>query len=726
MRKIELHLPDNSKIEVEAGIIAKEIISLLKLPEAKVLAGKLNGKLIDLSAKLEEGGDFAFITEGMEEGLNILRHSTAHCMAQAVMRLFDKVEFAIGPTIEDGFYYDFDLPHQLSTEDFPAIEAEMRKIIAENLPVERIEMSKAEAHAFLQKQNSKFKIEMLEEIDETKEKISFYKQGDFIDWCRGPHLDRTGKLKVFKLLNVAGAYWRGDERREMLQRIYGTAFFTEKELRQHLLILEEAKKRDHRKIGRDLDLFSLSDVSPGVPFWHPNGWVIFKELRNYVWELLFDRGYKEIFTPIILKSDIWKTSGHWDHYKNNMFFSEMEEELFGVKPMNCPGSMMVYKSTLHTYKEFPLRLCEWGVVHRHEKKGMMSGLTRVQGFTQDDAHIFCLPEQVEDEVIAMIELINEIYHKVGFTDVNMELSTRPLDSIGNDEMWGLAEQALRNALEKYGQPYQISPGEGAFYGPKIDFHIKDALKRGWQCGTIQVDMSMPERFDLEYVGSDNQRHRPVLLHRALMGSMERFIGILIEHTAGKFPTWLSPVQCMVIPISTDKFGEYALSVKEQLRREKIRVEIDLRDESLNKKIREAQLKKIPYMLVIGEREAAGGTVSVRQRNGKLPIQVYCVEFIELILREIKERKQELGIYEEKVSIFHQNRMTEIEKSRQEISQITGKSAKEIISDRNVFIIADSMKRLSETLSKLDESEELKRKISFQYGMDLAEKYFKTH
>jgi len=641
MEKIELRLPDGKILPADKSSRPLDLLNELNIPEKRAYAAVLNGKNIDLTAPLSESGDFHIITENTPEALDVLRHSMAHCMAQAVMRLFGKVEFAIGPIIEDGFYYDFDLPHQLSTEDFPAIEAEMKKIIAEDISVERVEMSKSEAREFLQKQNAKYKLELLEEIDETAEKISFYRQGDFTDWCRGPHVNRTGKLKAFKLLNVAGAYWRGDERRDMLQRIYGTAFFSDKELKAHLQMLEEAKRRDHRKIGRDLDLFSLQDVSPGSPFWHPHGWIIFQELKKYVNELLFEHRYQEIFTPIILNASVWHTSGHWDHYKNNMFFSEMEDELFGVKPMNCPGSMMYYKTALHTYKEFPLRVCEWGIVHRHEKRGMMSGLTRVQAFTQDDAHIFCLPEQIEDEVLDMMGLIFEIYDKLGFKDVRMELSTRPPDSIGNDEMWTKAEASLRGALKRAGREYEISPGEGAFYGPKIDFHIRDALKRSWQCGTIQVDMSMPERFDLEYVGADNARHRPVLLHRALLGSVERFVGILIEHTAGKFPTWLSPVQCMVIPISTDKFADYALNVKEQLRREKIRVEIDLRDESLNKKIREAQLKKIPYMLVIGEREVSDGTVSVRSRDNVQGGAMAVGEFVGKVKGEIETRGLEL-------------------------------------------------------------------------------------
>ena len=642
---IELKLPDGGILEVDGGTCPHDLLDRLNIPDKRALAAKLNGRKIDLAAPLKESGDFYIITEGSEEGLDILRHSTAHAMAQAVMRLFDDVEFAIGPTIEDGFYYDFDLPHQLSINDFEAIEAEIRKIIAEDLPVERIEMSKDEAREFLRSQNAKFKLELLEEVDAAKEKISFYRQGDFTDWCRGPHVDRTGKLKSFKLLNVAGAYWRGDERRDMLQRIYGTAFFNDKDLRKHLQLLEEAKKRDHRRLGKDLDLFSLHDSSPGMPFWHHNGMVVLKEIRKYVDELLFDHGYREIFTPQILKSDIWKVSGHWDHYKDNMFFTRMDEDDYGLKPMNCPGAMTVYKTSLHSFREFPLRMCEWGLVHRHEKKGMMSGLTRVREFIQDDAHIFCLPEQVKGEVADMVSLIHEIYHKLGLHDVKMELSTRPPDSIGAEEMWEEAENNLKQALEAMKMEYEINPGEGAFYGPKIDFHVKDALKRTWQCATIQLDMAMPERFDLEYVGSDNARHRPVLLHRTLAGSLERFVGLLIEHYGGKFPTWLAPVQAIVLPISGERFGDYAKEVLDRLLKRRIRTEIDLRDESLNRRIRDAQLKKIPYMLVVGEREVEAGTVSVRRRDninvGGIPTD----EFIKLISKEIKNRELELGIRE---------------------------------------------------------------------------------
>ncbi|MBC8277821.1 MAG: threonine--tRNA ligase [FCB group bacterium] len=641
INEIELRLPKGKAVSVEAGSRPVDLLEELNIPEKRAYAANLNGKRIDLTSPITEGGDFYIITEGSEEALDVLRHSTAHAMAQAVMRLFDDVEFAIGPIIEDGFYYDFDLPHQLSTDDFEAIEAEMRKIMAEDLPVERMEMSKGDARELMKSQGAEFKIELLEEVDASKEKISFYRQGDFTDWCRGPHVNRTGKLKSFKLLNVAGAYWRGDERREMLQRIYGTTFFNDKDLRLHLKNIEEAKKRDHRRLGKDLDLFSLHDVAPGDPFWHANGYVVVKEIKKYVDELLFKYGYREINTPLVLKSETWKISGHWEHYRENMFMTEWDDDEYGVKPMNCPGAMTVYKTGLHTYRELPLRFGEWGLVHRLEKKGMMSGLTRVSGFVQDDAHIFCLPEQAKDEVKGMIALIREVYAKFGFDNVRMELSTRPPKSIGTDEMWRQTETALGETIEELGIDFDISSGEGAFYGPKIDFHIKDALKRSWQCGTVQFDMSMPERFGLEYVGADNMRHRPVLLHRTVLGSMERFVGLLIEHLAGKFPSWLAPVQCVVIPISSENHGEYAKEVHGKLRAEYIRAEIDMRDESLNRRIRDAQLKQVPYMLVVGEREVEEGTVAVRRRDKANIGPVKVDDFIGGLKTEITDR--ELGL-----------------------------------------------------------------------------------
>ena len=641
INEIELRLPKGKAVSVEAGSRPVDLLEELNIPEKRAYAANLNGKMIDLTSPINEGGEFHIVAEGSEEALDILRHSTAHAMAQAVMRLYDDVEFAIGPIIEDGFYYDFDLPHQLSTDDFEAIEAEMRKIMAEDLPVERMEMSKGDARELMKSQGAEFKIELLEEVDASKEKISFYRQGDFTDWCRGPHINRTGKLRSFKLLNVAGAYWRGDERREMLQRIYGTTFFNDKELRLHLKNIEEAKKRDHRRLGKDLDLFSLHDTAPGDPFWHANGYVVVKEIKKYVDELLFKYGYREINTPLVLKSETWKISGHWEHYRENMFMTEWDDDEYGVKPMNCPGAMTVYKTGLHTYRELPLRFGEWGLVHRLEKKGMMSGLTRVSGFVQDDAHIFCLPEQAKDEVKGMIALIREVYAKFGFDNVRMELSTRPPKSIGTDEMWRQTETALGETIEELGIDFDISSGEGAFYGPKIDFHIKDALKRSWQCGTVQFDMSMPERFGLEYVGADNMRHRPVLLHRTVLGSMERFVGLLIEHLAGKFPSWLAPVQCVVIPISSENHGEYAKEVHGKLRAEYIRAEIDMRDESLNRRIRDAQLKQVPYMLVVGEREVEEGTVAVRRRDKANIGPVKVDDFIGGLKTEITDR--ELGL-----------------------------------------------------------------------------------
>ena len=723
MSKIELKLPDGAVLEVETGQAPRDLLEQLNISDKKALAAELNGKLIDLTSLLRDSGDFRIITIRDEEGLDILRHSTAHCMAHAVMRLFDDVEFAIGPIIEDGFYYDFDLPHQLSTEDFDAVETEMRKIMNEDNPVERIEMSKDEAREFMKSQNAKFKIELLEEIDDSKEKISFYKQGDFTDWCRGPHIDRTGKLKSFKLLNVAGAYWRGDERRDMLQRIYGTAFFNDKDLKRHMLMLEEAKKRDHRRIGKDLDLFSLHEVAPGDPFWHANGYVIVKEIKNYVDGLLFKYGYREINTPLVLKSETWKISGHWDHYRENMFMTEWDNDEYGVKPMNCPGAMTVYKNGLHTYRELPIRLCEWGLVHRLEKKGMMSGLTRVSGFVQDDAHIFCLPEQAKDEVKGMIALIREVYAQFGFDDVRMELSTRPPKSIGSDEQWEYTERVLKETLEELGDPFEISPGEGAFYGPKIDFHIRDALKRSWQCGTVQFDMSMPERFELEYVGSDNQRHRPVLLHRAVLGSMERFVGLLIEHLGGKFPTWLAPNQCIVIPISNENHGEYAKGVHDILRGQRIRAEIDLRDESLNRRIRDAQLQQIPYMLVVGDREVSENKVSVRQRNEKLLVPVSLGEFSELLLEEVSNRVLYPNIINNLLSDEYKDAMLRFDKFREGFAKIQNKKPSEIFSDRHLYSLTKDYWEKIDNIISSEVSTEERYEIADREGRDLARKYY---
>ncbi|UCE19374.1 MAG: threonine--tRNA ligase, partial [Gemmatimonadota bacterium] len=526
-------------------------------------------------------------------------------------------------------------------EHYETIENEMHRIVNEDIPIQRIEMTKAEAHKKLEEQKAKFKIELLNEV--TDETVSFYEEGDFTDWCRGPHLPRTGMLKAFKLLSVAGAYWRGDERNPMLQRIYGTAFFTQKELDEYLIQVEEAKKRDHRKIGKELDLFSFHDEAPGLVFWHPKGWTLYDGVETYLKKKLHASGYVQVKTPIILNEGLWRQSGHWDNYKDNMYFTQIDEQPFAVKPMNCPGSLLIFKHNLYSYRDLPLRMSELGLVHRHELKGVLSGLFRVRAFVQDDSHIFCTLDQLKDEVMKLIDLTYEIYSDFGFTEYEVELSTRPPKSIGTDEMWANAERTLQEALESREIEYDVNPGEGAFYGPKIDFHIKDALKRRWQCGTIQVDFSMPERFDLTYVGPDGAKHRPAMIHRAILGSIERFIGVLTEHYGGAFPTWLAPEQVRIIPISSIKFGEYAESINERLLKADIRSSVDDRSEKLNYKIREAQVQKVPYMLVVGAKEAEVNAVAVRRRDNRDLGPMDTEIFIEKLLQEIRDRKNELTV-----------------------------------------------------------------------------------
>lgn len=608
MSTIQLRFPHKS-LECQANVTPEQLLPEFNLSEADVLAAKFNNKIIDLYIPLKEPGELDFVRINTPEGLDVLRHSSAHLMAHAVLRVFKDVEFAIGPTIEDGFYYDFDLEHKLAPEDFPLIEAEMKKIVEENIPIRRLECSKSEALAMLKKQRAHFKVEMLEELDENTV-FSFYSQGDFTDWCRGPHVNRTGKLKAFKLLSVAGSYWRGDERREMLQRIYATAFFSQEEVDKYVYVREEAKKRDHRKLGKELGLFSFQPEGPGFPFWHPSGVTLLKELSQYVDGILFQHCYQEVITPMVLNQVLWQKSGHWDHYRNNMYFTKVDEEDFAVKPMNCPGACLIFRNETRSFRDLPLRLSEWGRVHRHEKKGVLSGLQRVRVFTQDDAHVYCMPEQIEAEITDMMRMLDEIYKKFEFS-YTIALATRPPNSIGSDEMWKQAEGALVRALENHKADYKINKGEGAFYGPKLEFHLKDCLGRSWQCGTIQVDMAMPERFELSYVGSDNQPHRPVMLHRALLGSLERFTSILIENFAGAFPMWMAPEQVRVIPISNEKHMEYARTVYEKLRSQFIRASLVSRSQSLNYEIRQGEVQKIPYLLVIGEREKNNGQVSVR-------------------------------------------------------------------------------------------------------------------
>ena len=543
------------------------------------------------------------------------RHTTSHIMAQAVKKLWPDAKLAIGPAIESGFYYDFDMEHKLNDQDLLKIQKEMKKIIQANYPLERFELPREEAIKFMADKGEDYKVELIEDLPED-EVISFYRQGDFVDLCAGPHMDRTGQIKAVKLQSVAGAYWRGDSDRQMLQRIYGTCFPSQQELDEYLERLEEAKKRDHRKIGKEMDLFALYEEGPGFPFFMPNGMIIRNELENFWKTEHRKRGYQEIKTPLILNEQLWRTSGHWDHYKDNMYFTKIDGEDYAIKPMNCPGSVLVYKRKMWSYRELPVRLGELGQVHRHELSGALHGLMRVRTFTQDDSHIFMLPEQIKDEVIGVVKFIDDVYKMFGFT-YHIELSTRPDDSMGTDEEWERAETALREAMESIGVPYVINEGDGAFYGPKLDFHLEDSLGRTWQCGTIQLDMQMPQRFDLTYVGPDGEKHRPVMIHRVIFGSIERFIGILIEHFAGKFPLWLAPVQVKLLTV-TEKFSDYALKIAKQFEEAGIRAEADIRNEKIGYKLREARNARTPYICVIGEREVEAGNLTVRSsKEGEL-------------------------------------------------------------------------------------------------------------
>lgn len=545
------------------------------------------------------------------DGARTFRHTTSHILAQAVKKLYPDAKLAIGPAIDDGFYYDFEFSSPISSDDFKAIEKEMKKIVKERLPMERFTLPREEAIALMKEKNESYKVELIEDLPEDAV-ISFFRQGDFVDLCAGPHLSNTGNVKAFRLTSLAGAYWRGNEKNKMLTRIYGTSFPDKEQLEAHLARIEEAKKRDHRKLGKELGLFTLMEEGPGFPFFLPKGMILKNTLIDY-WRKLHDReGYQEISTPILLNKKLWETSGHWDHYRENMYTTEIDEEEFAVKPMNCPGGMLVYKSQPRSYRDLPLRIGELGLVHRHEKSGQLHGLMRVRCFTQDDAHIFMTQEQITDEIKGVMRLINEVYSKFGFI-YHVELSTRPENSIGSDEDWELATQGLRKALEEIGMEYVVNEGDGAFYGPKIDFHLEDSLGRTWQCGTIQLDFQLPMRFEAEYMGADGEKHRPIMIHRVVYGSIERFIGILIEHYAGKFPLWLAPVQVKVLPIS-EKFFDYAGGILQSLKAAGIRCEMDNRDEKIGYKIRSAQMEKVPYMLIVGQKEAESQTVSVRSRE----------------------------------------------------------------------------------------------------------------
>ena len=610
MSNIKVSLPDGSVKEFEAGSSLLSIAKSLnqKLGKTALLA-KVDGENKDLSDVLDHDAKVEFVTPDSEEGLHAIRHTASHVMAQAIQHLFPGTKFAIGPAIEKGFYYDLDSDHVFTPDDLRAIEKEMSKIIKANYPLVRNEIPRAEALAKFKAEDEPYKVELIEDLPEDAV-ISTYTQGDFTDLCAGPHCPSTGRVKAFKLMSIAGAYWRGDEHNKMLQRIYGTAFASKEDLEAYLHMMEEAEKRDHRKLGKQLGLFMLSDYGPGFPFFLPNGMIIRNTLIDYWREVHRKYGYQEVMTPMIMNRQLWETSGHWDHYKENMYFTKIDGEDYAIKPMNCPGGMLVYNSKQHSYRDLPLRLGELGLVHRHEKSGELHGLFRVRNFTQDDAHLFVTPDQVEEEIQHTIDLFDEVYNTFGLTYV-AELSTRPDDSMGTDEDWELATNGLRKALEHRGLDYIVNEGDGAFYGPKIDFHLKDSIGRTWQCGTIQYDMQMPEKFNLTYVGEDGEKHRPIMLHRVVYGSIERFIGILIENYAGAFPTWLAPVQARILPI-TDKQADYAYELRKKMFDLGLRIEVDDRSEKIGKKIRESQMLKTPYSLVVGDQEMADGTVAVRK------------------------------------------------------------------------------------------------------------------
>lgn len=629
---LRVKLKDGSIREINEASNVLDLANVISKRLGKLaVVGEVNGTLVDLAYKLQDNDEVNIITYEDEAGIEVMRHTTSHVMAQAVKRLYKDVKLAIGPTIENGFYYDFDLEVPFNNEDLVKIEKEMNKIIEEDISLERVILSREEALKLMEERGETFKVELIEAIPEG-ETISMYRQGEFIDICRGPHLLSTKKIRDFKLTSVAGAYWRGNEKNKMLQRIYGVAFKERDILKTYLDNIEEAKKRDHRKLGKELKLFTFVDEGPGFPFFLPKGVILKNNLIDYWRELHEKAGYVEVETPIMLNKRLWETSGHWGHYKKNMYTSVIDEEEFALKPMNCPGGMLIYKTETHSYRDFPMRVAELGRVHRHELSGALHGLMRVRVFTQDDAHIFMLPEQIKSEIQGVIALIDEVYSKFGFK-YSIELSTRPENSMGSDEDWNMAEASLKAALDEISLSYIINEGDGAFYGPKIDFHLEDSLGRTWQCGTIQLDFQLPQRFDLEYIGKDGEKHRPIVIHRVVFGSIERFIGILIEHYAGKFPTWIAPVQVKLLPIS-DKFIDYSNMIKEQLLNNKIRVEVDSRTEKVGYKIREARNERVPYMLIIGEKEKENNYVSVRSRENGDEGSISLEKFIARLKGEI--------------------------------------------------------------------------------------------
>lgn len=633
---ITIRLKDGKEKEFESAVSLADAAKAISNSLGKnALVAKVNGELTDLRDPIVDGAEVEFFTKEDPEGLFTLRHTASHVMAQAIQHLFPGVKFAIGPAIDDGFYYDLDSDHVFSQEDFAAIEKEMSKIAKENIPLVKKVLPRDEALQYFKDKGQDYKVMLIEDLPE-EETISLYEQGDFTDLCAGPHLKSTGKVKTFKLMTVAGAYWRGDSKNKMLQRIYATAFFSKEDLDHYLFIRAEAEKRDHRKLGKQLDLFSFHEEGPGFPFFHPKGMILRNKLMDYERELFKEFGYVEIMTPVILSKKLWLQSGHWDHYKENMYFTQIDDEDYAIKPMNCPGGILFFKTQQRSYRDLPMRVGEFGLVHRHELKGALHGLFRVRCFTQDDAHIFMTQEQMKDEVIKCMAMYQKMYGVFGL-EYHVELSTRPENSMGSDELWEISTNALREAIETAGVPYQINEGDGAFYGPKLDFHVQDSLGRTWQCGTIQMDMQLPERFDVNYIGEDGEKHRAVMLHRAGYGSLERFIGILIEHYAGAFPTWIAPVQVKIIPV-TDKNLEYAKSVAAAMSESDIRVEVEEANETLGYKIRKAQMEKVPYMIIVGDQEMKGHTISVRSRkNGDQGTQSLPM-FVANLIREIKERE----------------------------------------------------------------------------------------
>ena len=632
---MKITLKDGSSKEYAQSMSVIDIAKDISEGLARVAtAGEVDGEVVDLRTVIDKDCELNILTFNDEKGKGAFRHTTSHIMAQAIKRLYPDTKLAIGPSIEDGFYYDIDRETPLVAEDLEKIEAEMKKIVKEDLPIKQYTMPRAEAIAYFKEKDEPYKVELIEDLPEDSV-ISFYSQGEFTDLCAGPHLMSTKPVKAFKLTSLAGAYWRGSEKNKMLQRVYGTSYPKKAELEEYLHMMEEAKKRDHRKLGKELGLFMMREEGPGFPFFLPKGMELKNQLLDYWREIHKKAGYVEISTPIMLSRHLWETSGHWDHYKDNMYTTVIDDEDFAIKPMNCPGGILVYESEPRSYRDLPLRMGELGLVHRHEKSGQLHGLMRVRCFTQDDAHIFMTPEQVRDEIKGVVKLINEVYSLFGFK-YHVELSTRPEDSMGSDEDWDMATKALRGALDDLGLPYVVNEGDGAFYGPKIDFHLEDSIGRTWQCGTIQLDFQLPLRFNLEYTGADGEKHRPIMIHRVIFGSIERFIGILIEHFAGAFPTWLAPVQVKVLPIS-DKYMDYAQKVLDELNNSGVRAEIDTRAEKIGYKIREAQMKKIPYMLVVGAKEEEDGLVSVRSRFEGDEGQKTLADFLAAIKMEIQAK-----------------------------------------------------------------------------------------